>query len=136
MGGCGGASGMSSRTRFETISLRGKTGTEKQRQYAQNLIDGMRETAEANGIAGFHEQEGTSIRRHVTSSDAEKVQQAYRIIKVIIDNQKTYGDVIGILKSQSILSYADTLENQAKRSGKSIKKYVDDFIEEARRRKR
>lgn len=114
----------------------GKTGTDKQRKYAQDLLDAMRYVAEHNGVAGFHEQEGSSIRRHVTSSDAEKVQQAYRIMKVIIDNQKTYGDVINILRNQSLLSYADALENQARRSGKSIKKYVDDFIEETRKRKR
>ncbi len=136
MGGRGGSSGLSSNHQFAHISLDGKTGTDKQRKYAQDLLDAMRYVAEHNGVAGFHEQEGSSIRRHVTSSDAEKVQQAYRIMKVIIDNQKTYGDVINILRNQSLLSYADALENQARRSGKSIKKYVDDFIEETRKRKR
>lgn len=135
MGGRGGQSGLSSNPRFATISLDGKTGTDRQRQYAQDLLDAMRQTAELNGIAGFHSQEN-GIRRYVSSNDAEKMQQAYRIMKVIIKNQKTYGDVIGILKNQNILSYADALENQAKRSGKSIKKYVDDLIEEARKRKR
>lgn len=136
MGGRGGQSGLSSNPRFSTISLDGKTGTDRQRQYAQDLLDAMRQTAELNGIAGFHEQEGTNMRRHVSNSDAEKIQQAYRIMKVIIDNQRTYGDVINILRNQSLLSYADLLENQARRSGKSIKQYVDDFIEETRKRKR
>lgn len=128
MGGRGGQSGLSSNQRFATISLDGKTGTDRQRQYAQDLLDAMRQTAELNGIAGFHEQEGTRIRRHVSNSDAEKVQQAYRIMKVIIDNQRTYGDVINILRSRNLNEYASELENQARRSGKSIKQYVDDFI--------
>lgn len=135
MGGRGGQSGLSSNQRFATISLDGKTGTDRQRQYAQDLLDAMRQTAELNGIAGFHEQEGTRIRRYVSNSDAEKVQQAYRIMKVIIENQRTYGDVINILRNQSILSYADDLQSQARRSGKSIKKYVDDFIEKVKRRR-
>lgn len=136
MGGRGGASGFKNNNTFQSISLDGMTGTDRQKIYAQDLLDAMKQTAELNGIAGFHQQDNSLIRRQVSKDDAEKVQQAYRIMKVIIENQKTYGDVINILKNQSLLSYADTLENQARRSGKSIKKYVDDFIEEARKRKR
>lgn len=134
MGGRGGTSGLSSNTKFAPISLAEKTGTDRQRQYAQDLLDAMRQTAELNGIAGFHEQEGTRIRRYVSNSDAEKVQQAYRIMKVIIDNQRTYGDVINILRSRNLNEYASELENQARRSGKSIKQYVDDFVRRMRGR--
>ena len=134
MGGRGGASGFNNNM-FKPISLDGMVGTDRQKSYAQDLLESMRRTAELNGVAGFHQQEN-GIRRYVANDDAEKVKQAYRIMKVVIENQKTYGDVIGILKNQSILSYADTLQNQAKRSGKSIKKYVDDFIEEVRKKKR
>lgn len=134
MGGRGGTSGLSSNTKFAPISLVEKTGTDRQRQYAQDLLDAMRQTAELNGIAGFHEQEGTRIRRYVSNSDAEKVQQAYRIMKVIIDNQRTYGDVINILRSRNLNEYASELENQARRSGKSIKQYVDDFVRRMRGR--
>lgn len=136
MGGRGGTSGFKSGNMFKPISLDGMTGTDRQKSYAQDLLEVMRKTAELNGVAGFHQQENSIIKRHVSNDDAEKMQQAYRIMKVIIENQKTYGDVIGILKNQSLLSYADTLQNQAKRSGKSIKKYVDDFIEEVRKKKR
>ena len=101
MGGRGGASGFKNNNTFQSISLDGMTGTDKQKSYAQDLLDAMKQTAELNGIAGFHQLDNSLIRRQVSKDDAEKVQQEYRIMKEIIETQKTYVEVINILKNKS-----------------------------------
>ena len=53
MGGRGTGSGLKKESMFKPISLSGKTGTDKQKKYAQDLLDSMRRnTALANGTAG------------------------------------------------------------------------------------
>ena len=57
-------------------------------------------------------------------------------MKVAVDNRKTYGEVIDVLKRQDFLKYAESLRNQAKHKGVSVKKYVDDLMEAAKRKRK
>lgn len=105
-------------------------------KYAQDLLDSMRNTALANGTAGYHPYKNTTMQRYVSKDFAESMQQAYRVMKVAVDNRKTYGEVIDVLKRQDFLKYAESLRNQAKHKGVSVKKYVDDLMEAAKKKRK
>lgn len=136
MGGRGSGSGLKKESMFKPISLSEKTGTDKQKKYAQDLLDSMRNTALANGTAGYYPYKDTTMQRYVSKDFAESMQQAYRVMKVAVDNRKTYGEVIDVLKRQDFLKYAESLRNQAKHKGVSVKKYVDDLMEAAKKKRK
>lgn len=114
---------------FPKISLAGKTGTERQKEYAESLLDAARGTAIRNGIAGEHDTDKPGIKRYILQEDADSYVGAYRLLKNGVDMQKTYGGVIDFVKSQDILRIAHNIRNGAKASGKSVKEFVDDVFE-------
>lgn len=136
MGGRGGTSGIRNSSAFEKISLSGKTGTDKQKNYAESLAESARLTAKENGIAGYSKTEGSSTRRYTSKEDADSVKGAYQFLSESVKNTKTYGEVITILKNNRVLDLANTIKIQAKKNNKSIDNFVKDYLELARKKKR
>lgn len=134
MGGRGGSSGLSGGSSFPKISLQGKTGTEKQRQYAENLIESARLTAKANGVAGIIKQkEGPD--RFVPKDDAEAIRAAYKLLSASAGTRKTYGEVIDLFKRTDVLSLSKDLKAMANKAGKSVTEYVNEGIRDAKKKK-
>lgn len=136
MGGRGGNSGLSGggNSNFPEISLAGKTGTEKQKEYAESLVNSARNTAIMNGIAGYHETDKPGIKRYISNEQADSFVGAYRMFKNGVEIRKTYGEVIDLAKSTDILKLAHQIENGAKQSGKSVNEFVSDMFEKRKKR--
>lgn len=113
---------------FPEISLEGKTGTERQKEYAEDLIRAARGTAILNGIAGYHETDKPLIKRYISQEDADSFVGAYRMLKNGIEIRKTYGDIIDLMKSIDMLKFAQKIVDEAKKSGKSIEDFVSDML--------
>lgn len=126
---------MSGGSGISKISLKGKTGTEKQKKYAESLVGSAYDTAKANGIAGrIKMKDGPD--RVVFPDDAAAVRAAYKVYSEAVKNRKTYGEVIDFAKSNDVLSLASTFERMAKNAGKSVTAYVNDSMREAKKKHR
>lgn len=136
MGGRGGSSGLSGGNAdiFPKISLDGKTGTEKQKAYAEDLIKSARNTAILNGIAGEHDTDKPGIKRYISKEQADSFIGAYRMFKNGVEIRKTYGEVIDLAKSTDMLKLAHQIESGAKQSGKSVNEFVSDMFEKRKKR--
>ena len=127
--------GGNGKTSFARMSLDGKTGTEKQKAYAESLAESARMTAKANGIAGIIKESGR-MDRYVPKDDAEAVRGAYKMLSFAVSNASTYGQVIDILKTREVLDFSKDVSRAAKMQGKSVDAYVKDSIEETKKRLR
>lgn len=116
------------------MSLGGKSGTDKQKQYAENLAESVFLTAKANSTSGMVNDGGQ--KRYVSKEDADSMKGAYKIIEESVNSRKTYGEVIDLLKNQNITRFASDLGKQAKSRGKSAVALADEMIAAARKRKR
>lgn len=136
MGGRGGSSGISAKgSNFEKISLDGKTGTEKQRAYAENLLELARLTAKMNGIAGYSPIEGSSMRTYTSQEDADSIKATYKFLKEAINQRKTYGQVIDFMKSNDLMSLQKTLKGEAAKNKQTVPQFVDEFLKKAKKKK-
>ena len=90
MGGRGTGSGLKKRVCLNLFLYLERQGLINKKKYAQDLLDSMRNTALANGTAGYHPYKDTTMQRYVSKDFAESMQQAYRVMKVAVDNRKTY----------------------------------------------
>ena len=114
---------------FPEISLSGKTGTEKQRVYAESLLKAARQTAILNGVAGYHDTDKPGIQQYIPQDDADSFVGAYRLLKNGVGIRKTYGEVIDLIKDQyTMIRLAENIKNEARKAGKSIEKFVDDMF--------
>ncbi len=136
MGGRGGSSGLNGGNSkfFPEISLVGKTGTERQKEYAQSLVKAVRGTAILNGVAGYHETDKPGIKRYVSKEQADSFAGAYRMFKNGVEIRKTYKEVIDLAKSTDMLKLAHQIENRAKQSGKSVSEFVSDMFEKKKKK--
>lgn len=119
---------------FGRISLGGKSGTDKQKQYAENLAESVFLTAKANSTSGMVSDGGR--KRYVSKEDADSMKGAYKIIKESVNSRKTYGEVIDLLKNQNITRFASDLGKQAKSRGKSAVALADEMIAAARKKRK
>lgn len=134
MGGRGGSSGLGGGgSGFSKMSMSGKTGTEKQKQYAESLADSAYRTAKANGVAGYSKPDSRGMRSYTSQKDADAVKAAYKFLKYSVDNRRTYGEVISLLKNTSVLDLKKQLEPAAKKAGKSVSAYVDELLKKAKK---
>lgn len=117
----------SQKEEFDKISLDGMTGTEKQKQYAENLVETARLTAKANGIGGIITG-SDGVKRYVSQEDADAVRATYIFIKFAIGTKKTYSDVIDMLKCASIFDLADNLKRLAAKNNETVFAAVDKMI--------
>lgn len=120
---------------FEKVSLDGKTGTEKQRAYAESLLENLRNNAMNNGVSGYFDIEGKTIKRYVSENDAEAMRAAYRFASEAVKNRKTYGEVIDLLKNKSIFDLQDEIKTMARNKNKSATKLVEEIIAMHKKRK-
>lgn len=112
---------------FDKISLESMTGTEKQKQYAENLIESARLTAKANGIGGII-TDSDGVKRYVPQEDADAVKATYIFIKFVVGTKKTYGEVIDILKYKNIINLADDLKLMATKNNETVFESVNRMI--------
>ena len=116
MGGRGSQSGLghSNKYSYSKMDLSGKTGTEKQRNYAQLLADSTYRTAVANGNEGMYKTD-TEIDRYVSKETAELSNAAYRFVSESVRNRKTYGEAIDFLRSYGGSNFEHRQRKWAKR---------------------
>lgn len=111
---------------FDKISLDGMTGTEKQKKYAEDLVEDVIWTAKFN-TAGYHTG-SNGMTRYVSQQDGDAIKATYMFIKFAIGTKKTYGDVINMLKYTSIFDLADNLKRLAAKNSETVFAAVDKMI--------
>ena len=79
---------MSGKYTYSKMDLSGKTGTEKQRDYAQLLADSIYRIAVANGNEGMYKTTDSGVDRYVSEETAELSNAAYRFISEAVSNRK------------------------------------------------
>lgn len=136
MGGGGSQSGLghSNKYLYSKMVLSGKTGTEKQRDYAQLLADSTYRTAVANGNEGMYKTD-TEIDRYVSKETAELSNATYRFISEAVKKRKTYGEVIDFLRSyggSNFFSMQEMIQSQAKKTGQTPTQFVDYYLSKSK----
>lgn len=125
---------MSGKYAYSKMDLSGKTGTEKQRDYAQLLADSTYRTAVANGNEGMYKTD-TEIDRYVSKETAELSNATYRFISEAVKKRKTYGEVIDFLRSyggSNFFSMQEMIQSQAKKTGQTPTQFVDYYLSKSK----
>lgn len=138
MGGRDSQSGLghSNKYSYSKMDLSGKTGTEKQRNYAQSLADSTYRTAVANGNEGMYETD-SGVDRYVSEETAELSNAAYRFISEAVSNRKTYGEVIDFLRSyggSNFFHMQEMIRTQAKKMGQTPTQFIDSYLSKSKRK--
>lgn len=114
---------------YPPYSLDGKTGTEKQKEYAEDLVECFCLTVTNNGTPGYFDQGENKPVFYVSEEDANDMVAAYRFMEKVVESKKTYGDVISLLKYYRPFDLVDRIRGEAKMAKKSVTEYVDYMLE-------
>ncbi len=139
MGGRGSQSGLghSNKYLYSKMDLSGKTGTEKQRDYAQLLADSTYRIAVANGNEGMYKTTDSGVDRYVSEETAELSNAAYRFISEAVSNRKTYCEAIDFLRSyggSNFFHMQEMIRTQAKKMSQTPTQFVDSYLSKSKRK--
>lgn len=129
--------GHSNKYLYSKMDLSGKTGTEKQRDYAQLLADSTYRIAVANGNEGMYKTTDSGVDRYVSEETAELSNTAYRFISEAVSNRKTYGEAIDFLRSyggSNFFHMQEMIRTQAKKMSQTPTQFVDSYLSKSKRK--
>lgn len=110
---------------YPPFPLEGKTGTEKQKEYAEDLIEGFCLTVTNNGIPGYFDQGENKPVFYVSEEDANDMVAAYRFMEKLIESKRTYGDVISLLRYYRPFDLVEKIRCEARTAKMSAPDYVN-----------
>lgn len=113
------------------IDISHLTGSEKQRKYACDIAESIERTVAANDTQGyFADGENKTIKRYVSSAQADAYQAAKMVICQNVNNMKTLGQFLsGYQQISKIQEIARNLEALANKKNKSACVCVKEMIE-------
>lgn len=113
------------------IDISHLTGSEKQKKYADDIVDSIEKTVFSNDTQGyFCDGANPNIKRYVSSTQADAYQAAKMVIRQNIKNMETLGQFIsGYQQISKIQEVARNLEALAKKKNKSACICVKEMIE-------
>lgn len=114
---------------YPPFSLEGKTGTEKQKKYAEDLVECFCLTVTKNGTPGYFDQGEHKPVFYVSEEDANDMVATYRFMEKVIESKKTYGDVISLLKYYRPFDLVEKIRGEARVAQKSVPDYVNYMLE-------
>lgn len=114
---------------YSPFSLEGKTGTEKQKEYAEDLVECFCLTVTNNGTPGYFDQGENKPVFYVSEEDANDMVAAYRFMEKVVEFKKTYGDVISLLRYYRPFDLVEKIRSEAKTTKMSVPDYVNYMLE-------
>lgn len=115
------------KTSIEKISLSGKTGTEKQKTYAENLIKQTKD-AVSEALKGRSARDSDGDTYYFSKEDGGAIKAAYDFTKFAVESKKTYGEVIDTLKIRGALGIVGSIKGMSAKTGKSPSEIVKELI--------
>lgn len=113
------------------IFLDGKTGTDKQKEYAENLLENAYSIAKKLETI---EEFGSGGKKFETQNDP--IRAAYKLFSEAIKVRSTYGAVIDYAKRTKITDLANNLSIRASGEGMDVISYVDKGIRAAKEKRK
>ena len=114
---------------YPPYSLEGKTGTEKQKEYAKDLVECFCLTVTNNGTPGYFDQGENKPVFYVSEEDANDMVAAYRFMEKVVESKKTYGEVISLLRYYRPFDLVEKIRCEARTSKLSGPDYINYMLE-------